>query len=581
VQLVEGGKSKGAICVAEAHARGLTIIDLTDQWSPTLLQPTSDGLVPNFRAKYLELAAEKDGGIDSLAELYGIVPNLSIVQARLADDARHACHAAIDSSPITKLDRAFSQGDKDKVAAMANGRAWIGKQLQTEAEKQKIEVAALEADPKWHDKYIRWRTLDETLQGILTAQQKLACEGFIAAKDVDGSFTWRMGLAVESFQRRNFLMPTMVFDQETREAIVLDSRELDFRLALRVLRERVVEASGLIEDGTAAEGPKAILGRMVDPPAMRSARGHMSALPNSAPDLVSTATEAAARELGWTSPATVLDFLDRNAGGTKVAIKLPAVPAYYSDHMDLSVEIDRGDIYYENTPPAFKRILPRRPTLVVYVQDGATKRPLVRWPTTIGGWADQRLPSGRLVQKWKESDVGPRVYKEITAGPTWLPPKTTPDKELVKNTYPGYALKSEVFGPGPRSAYGMVLIEHLYENKLKDGTIRYDDNGIGTHGSSSVTSIVNGSSHGCHRLYNQLATRLGDFLLQHRTHVVKGEAKVVYRRNVWHSGNAFKVEIESRGFQYELTPPVKVNVTEGRILSKMKKPPRNSAPPRV
>jgi hypothetical protein len=73
-----------------------------------------------------------------------------------------------------------------------------------------------------------------------------------------------MGLAVESFQRRNFLMPTARFDQETREAIILDSRELDYRLALRVLRERVVEASGLLEDGTAGEGPRPILGRMLD-----------------------------------------------------------------------------------------------------------------------------------------------------------------------------------------------------------------------------------------------------------------------------------------------------------------------------
>src|SRR5690606_11440433 len=116
----------------------------------------------------------------------------------------------------------------------------------------------------------------------------------------------------------------------------------------------------------------------------------------------------------------------------------------------------------------------------------------------------------------------------------WLPPRTTPDRELVKNLYNGHwALKSELLGPGPRSAYGMVLIEHLQEVKLRDGSIRLDDNGIGTHGSSSVTSIVSGTSHGCHRLYNQLATRLGNFLLQHREYIVKGEQKVMYRRMVW------------------------------------------------
>jgi hypothetical protein len=504
-----------------------------------------------------------------------------MVKSRLAHDPRHGVHAAIDSAPITKLDRPFSQRDKDTVAKMANGRLWIGKQLDKEAAKRGLaSVAALEADPKLRATYIRWKKLDETHTGLLTAQQKLACEGWLQPKDVDGSFTWRMGLAVESFQRRNFLMPTARFDQETREAIVLDSRELDFRLALRVLRERVVEAAGLLEDGTAGEGPRAILGRMLDPPAMRAARGHKP-LANAARDLVGLATETAAKQLGWTSAASVRDFLERNPSGVKVALALPAQPNYHAAHMALHVEIDRGDVYYDDQPPKRRRFVARRPTLVVYARDGEINRPLVRWPTTIGGWADQRLPSGRLVQKWKESDVGPRVYKDITAGPSWLPPRTTPDKELVKNLYNGHwALRSEVFGPGPRSAYGMVLLEHVAETTLKDGSIRYDDNGIGTHGSASVTSIVSGTSHGCHRLYNQLATRLGNFMLQHREHTVKGEAKVTYRRQISHAGETFRAAIDSRGFQYELTPPVAVETLEGRILSKRKKPPRNSAPAR-
>ncbi len=582
VQLIEDGKPRGAICVAEAQARGLTVVDLTDTWTPTLFQPTADGQVPAFRARYLEIAAERgEDGIESLAELYGVVPAISIVKSRLADEARHACHTAIDSAPITMLDRPFSQGDKDTVAKMAQGRLWIGKQLEKEAAKRKLpSIDALEADPKLRSTYIRWKKLDQTHAGILTAQHKLACEGFLQAKDVDGSFTWRMGLAVESFQRRNFLMPTARFDTETREAIVLDSRELDFRLALRVLRERVVEASGILEDGTAGTGPRPVLGRLLDPPAMRAARGHKP-LENAAPDLVGLATETAAKQLGWTSAASVRDFLERNPSGVKVALALPAPPKYHQAHMPITVEIDRGDVHYDPQPPVRKRIAQRRPTLVVYVQDGEIKRPLVRWPTTIGGWADQRLPSGRLVQKWKESDVGPRVYKDITAGPSWMPPKSTPDKELVKNLYNGrWALKSEVFGPGPRSAYGMVLLEHVAETKLKDGSIRYDDNGIGTHGSSSVTSITNGTSHGCHRLYNQLATRLGNFMLQHREYIVKGEVKVTYRRNIWHDGQSFRAEIDTRGFQYEMTPPIPINVTTGRILTTRKKPPKNSAPAR-
>jgi hypothetical protein len=377
-------------------------------------------------------------------------------------------------------------------------------------------------------------------------------------------------------------MPTEKLDEDTRAALQLDSHELDFRLALRVLRERVVDAAGVIEDGTAGAGPQPVLGRLLDPPAMRAARGS-TPLPDAAPDLVAADTEAAAKAVGWIDAASTRAFLERHPSGVRVALALPPPPAYHTPHMDLSAVVDRGDVFYDDTPPPFRRIARHRPALIVYVDDHGTKRPLVRWPTTIGGWADQRLPDGTLVQRWKESDVGPRVWRDLYAGPTWLPPKSTPDQELVKNLYNGHwALKSEIFGPGPHAAYGMVLLEHLQRVRLKDGTERLDDNGIGTHGSASVTSIVNGTSHGCHRLYNQLAVRLGDFLLRHRDHVVRGEQLLPredrYKRIVFHNDESFKAEVNTRGFLYELTPPVPVNVLKGNILSHRKTPPALSAP---
>jgi hypothetical protein len=581
VELFEGGESKGAICVADAQARGYIVVDLTDEWTPTLFAPT-DGQTPNFRARYLELAAEKgETGLDALSELYGVVPALSVVRARLSGEERHACQAAIDPSPILTLEGTLSQDAKDRIAAGNKGRLWLGKQLEREAKKRGLEtIDPLEEDPKWHTRFIRYKKLDETHTALVTAQQKLHCEGWLSDKYVDGSFTWLMGDALEHFQRRNFLMPTEKLDAETREALQIDSRELDYRLALRVLRERVTEAAGILEDGTAGTGPTPVLGRQLDPAAMRAVRGHRP-MANAAPDLVDAATEAAAKQLGWTGPAEVKAFLDKyTTDGVRVAVKLPPLPAYYSAHMDLSAEIDRGDIYYSETPPKTKRVLPHRPTLVVYVQDGDIKRPLVRWPTTIGGWANQRLPSGRIVQKWKESEVGPRVWRELTAAPTWLPPKSTPDKDLVKNLYDHgkWALKDDLMGPGPRAAYGLVLLQHLQVIKQKDGTERFDNNGIGTHGSSSVTSIVHGTSHGCHRLYNQLAVRLGDFLLHHRNHTVLGEKKTEYRRRVYHNNDSWRIAIDTRGFQYELTPPVPVNVRKGNILSPLKHPPKNSAP---
>jgi hypothetical protein len=580
-ELVEHGEAKGAICLADAQAKGLTIVDLTDEWTPTLFQPTRDGRVPHFRDRYLELAQEKGGDIDALAELYGVVPAFAVVRARLADEQRHACHAAIDPKPILLLDRTYTQDHAKQVKASLLGHRWLTKQLETERAKRKLPtIDALEGDKTWNTRYVRWRKLGELKTALVTTQQKLRCEGWLLDKEVNGEFGWRMGDALEYFQRRNFLMPTERLDKETRQAMQLDSYEHDFRLALRILRERVVEAAGILEDGTAGTGPQPVLGRMLDPEAMRAARGHKP-LPDAAPDLVGAATEAAAKHLGWTGPAEVRAFFEKYPSGTRVAFALPPVPSYYKPHMELSVVIDRGDVHYDVRPPARRRVVARRPTLVVYADDNGTKRPLVRWPTTIGGWADQRLPSGWLVQRWKESDVGPRIWKDLTAAPAWLPPKSTPDKELVRNLYNGkHELKTDLLGPGPRSAFGMALFEHVQVVKLRNGEERHDNNGIGTHGSSSVTSIVHGTSHGCHRLYNQLAVRLANFILHHREYVVKGEEKVTYRRNLWHAGQSFRAEVDTRGFIYELTPPVPVNVTKGRILSKRKTPPKNSAPAR-
>ncbi len=557
------------LCPDEAKAQGLTIIDLSDTWTPRLLAGEGE-TVPVFREKYLALAQDRsvDGKPleheEALKELYGVVPSLSIVRTRLADAARHACNAAIDASPIALLDKPYAQDFGAQVKSMTFRRLAL--------EKKKAHEA-----PPESAHYQQWKKLDDIHRGLVAAQQKLVCEGYLAAKDADGSVTWRTSNAVELYQRRNFLMPNERLDPETREAMLLDSYEHDFRLALRILRERVVDASGLIEDGTASTGPRPVLGRLLDPAPMRAARGKEKPMANGAPDLVSAATEAAAKELGWTDAASVRAFLDRNPTGARVALALPPVPAYHSPHMDLVAEIDRGDVWYDETP--IKRVIRHRPTLVLYVNDAGVKRPLIRWPTTIGGWSDVRMPGGWVAQKWKESDVGPRVWRQLYAAPTWLPPPTTPDRDLVRNTYTNgkWELKTSIMGPGPHAAYGLVLLKHDNVVQKKDGTVTYWNNGIGTHGSASVTSIVNGTSHGCHRLYNQLAVRLADFLLTHRAHATHGEEKVGYVRKVNHKGS-FTAKISTRGFLYEMTPPVPVTVLAGNIKSTRKVPPKNSAP---
>jgi hypothetical protein len=577
VALFEDGKERDAVC-ADALPANAVMLDLRDAWAPILFAIQPDGTAPDFRANYLAAALEQD--LDGkrlppslgLTELYGVLPSLAIVRDRMTHTDRYDCHAKVDSGPMKGITRPYGQELAGSIQFNNRQRTYLGKNLErVRAQKNLPDLAALATDRELGPTYARYKTTDDLYQGIVSAQRHLACDGLLTEKQVDGEFSWAFGQALEHFQRRHFLIPNGRIDPETRAALATDPKELDFRFALRVLRERVVDATGLIEDGTAGKGPEAILGRRLDPDAMESVHGWTKPALNAAPDLVSPATEAAAKALGWTDPDAAAAWLAKYPTGMRVAVVLPPPPAYYSKHMDLSAEIDRGDVWYDETP--VPRVAWKRPALILYVQDGATKRALVRWPTTIGGWSNVRI-GGSIVKRWKESDVGPRVWRQIFAAPTWLPPGTTPDTELVKYAGKGkpWELKKSIMGPGPMAAFGMMLMP----NSRVVGKGKYAENGIGTHGSAVVTSILNGTSHGCHRLYNHEAIRLGSFLLHHRDHEVKGQQPEHYRRTIHAMGKTYYAKIDTRGFLYELTPPVPVNVLPGNIRSARKTPPANS-----
>ena len=537
VPVFAAGEANGSVCVEDAAASGLTVVDLSDAWTPRVFAPDpATGSAPEYRAKYLELANQANADLG----LYGIAPSLSVVAGRLADEKRRACEAAIDLAPLGELRAAREAAPDARAAALAvkgpEGRA-----------------------------------------AVSAAQAELGCAGLLKKGAASGGMSPATESALDAFRRRHMIVGAGL-DDDTLAALALGGDELEFRALLRGLRERVADAAGLVEDGSAAEVHALVADRDIDLSPFAPAPGH--ALEGGAPDLVDAAADRAARELGWTSPMGARAFLAASGKAglhdLRVAVALPAPPAYHGKAMELRVEIDRGDVFYEmpgQAALARKKLGEvRRPSFVVYAKDGDHDRPLLRWSTTIGGWKKERTEEGEVAMKYKESDVGERVWRQILAAPAWLPPDSTPEADLVSETKDGnLLLKRDLIQPGYRNAYGLVMLIH-HEAVAHGKETRFVDHGIRTHGSVDYRSIRRGESHGCHRLYNQLALRLSGYLLAHRNHVRRGKVNVGYHRTLEHNEQIVEVDVPTRGYLFELDPPVPVRVLPGRIAGEQQKP---------
>jgi hypothetical protein len=175
---------------------------------------------------------------------------------------------------------------------------------------------------------------------------------------------------------------------------------------------------------------------------------------------------------------------------------------------------------------------------------------------------------------YKESPTGKRIYRDIVAGPRWIPPRSTPTRDLLRPRGRGvWVPKYDSFGPHYASAYGIAMMIHHRVDQPPGGDPIYTDQGIRTHGSASYDSILDGFSHGCHRLHNHRAVRLTGFMLAHRKHEVRGPIPLDFHRTLYYRRTRETLHFESRGYRYELTPPVPLEVTRGRVMGSYSAPP--------
>lgn len=521
-------------------------------------------------------------------EVYGIPPTLTVLLSRVNEDVGKRCLTTWDQEGLAALTFQVSYQNREQAKReyseaiadagyieklLAGDRAaadsTLGEPQGRGTHREDLLIQIAKDNPKHAARIQRYRKGQVRLRAIRAVQARLVCEGLLTprTKFVHGIFDLETHQALAIWERKNNIFGWGFLGGETTAALLRPALALHLDTFRRILMERVADAAQIIEDGSASKA-KGIY---------RDRDGQTRPVPN----LIAEYTQALLDALGIRSPEDLIVFL-RSHGteglkGLHLAFPPPQKPPYYAKPMQLSVEIDRGDVWYDLPfDVKWNPVNQHRdeyPSLTLFVEWEKQKIPLVRWRTTIGSWRSERHPNGKVYYKYKNSDVGPRIWKDIVAAPVWLAPEGTQPKDLVtrkvldRNVGAVTVVNTDVIGPGFQSAYGLVLAIH----HQKSGTGVWD-NQIRTHGSVDYTSIARRYSHGCHRLVNNRAVRLFNFILRHREFKRIGQVPLNLRKQFEFEDKSYEYRLDSRGYYYELRDPIPVMVTEGRILGKALRP---------
>ena len=578
IQVVNGDER--VVDADAARARGLTLVDLGDDWAPAIFDdgagPGGASLPNHYRAVFTGLAANrKDGdgqplepGEKNYLELYGVPPTLGVLRARFLADAARTCDPTFDTAKLLAVDEITTWGATTEQKELGRHRA---RALRLEAARGKAGAESFEslaaADARYAKDVKAHRRMEAERAAFAEVEKRLACEGTLdLAKHKAGVYDTPMRKAMFDFQQEHTVYDQADLKRTTLEALARPLLENDFAALRRVLTERAVHAGRILEDGSS-----------------KATYAGSDGARHVVPDLVTAATDAVLARLGLDTPEDALAFFQRHPArdfrALRVAVRFPPLPEYHAADMDLSVEIDRGDVWYDfpYDDKGVRQPQPRQsfPLFTLFTKWRGERVPLVRWRTTVGGWRSELAADGQEYLRWKGSDVGKRVWRHIVTTPVWIPPSSSPLGSMVKvkkvNGMFVPVTNYDETGPGFLSAYGLVAAIHEQVIKGPAGTTYYD-NGIRTHGSFDYMSLRGRFSHGCHRLYNNLALRLFTFVLQHRHVRTLGSLALGFKRDFWWKGDVYEMRLPSRGFYYELDPPLPVEVLEGRIMGERQKP---------
>ncbi|HSZ81124.1 MAG TPA: hypothetical protein VLA14_02525, partial [Polyangia bacterium] len=354
IMVVEGGRAVGGTTMENARRDGLTVVDLSDDWLPYIFSE-EPGKPQPLRPYLIDLANERFRSGKAYArpredrhfEAFGIMPSLNLMRRRLADRKRHACHERVKDGVLEELSdkNVIPAEEPEKVPcapAVAGGPPPPPAGGSSPQGPGKPTCPAPVPGEPPVTMVLTGRTISPRpltpveKRAVSAMQAHLRCEDLLSGKANAARMDRRTVEGLKVYQRLQMIADNGNIDLATRAALLGDSREQDFRALLRALRERVVDATGLLEDGSALGVQAEVQGRVLDsdefrplpvqpdkasstttPPSIPLSSAPAQARPGAAPaeasakiipapDLIGAATQAASQALGWTSPEAVL-----------------------------------------------------------------------------------------------------------------------------------------------------------------------------------------------------------------------------------------------------------------------------------
>ncbi len=587
------GTAQGEVDAAKADQEGHLLLDLGEDWAPYILteaSPSDEEPLPSeYRSTYLALARgefpEDRHGYrakkDQYLELYGILPTLTLLRERFSEVRALQCAAELELLPLQEFDGflAYQKGRRParrlaRYELLKPQMAALVTRAGVESLDQVTRAHAVD-DGEW-EKVEEYKTLAPEIEAIAAAQARLECEGFFEGRGqhTPGLFDWRTHEALAEFERRHRVYGWGFLGDDTLAVLQQTPQATEREAVIRVLTERAMHAAKVIEDGSTSTLPDD------EPRTYKTEDGRELRVPNFEVELrerliAAFGLDTAESTYGW------LASLGDIPAEKVVAVQGLELPPYYSDAMDLSVEINRGDVWYEfpfdEDGKGRAQPVSRRPRLTIFVNYNDQKIPLARFGTTVGGWRGEFI-EGSVMWRYKDSPVGKRVWSRIAAAPVWVPPEGTPPRVMLtkrrdrkRGEY--FEIDYHTTGPSYASAYGLVAAYHRKYYRSPDGKPRLGgDEGIRTHGSVDYMSIMRRHSHGCHRMHNHIAVRLMSFVLEHRPHTRYGQQPMVYRREFEFEEELYVMEFDKGGYNFVLDEPLPVETLSGRVRGQVKDP---------